>query len=202
MPTANFYLGQNDGWVEIADAPDFVRTSGYPYSHPYYVYAGSSAPSLVAIAGTGTVTFAIGVPIDGETVTVGSEVYTFKDTAVDPFDVEIAATNILTAQNLKTVVNTDSTLVIASGASNIITLTAIAIGTQGNYALSEAATNVSVSGAALTGGTDVTVGVSIAHHPLKINVTMTEKLYARIISPVPNSNRADGKLRLDVLTIT
>lgn len=45
------------------------------------------------------------------------------------------------------------------------------------------------------------VGVLVCHHPFWINVTMTDNLYARVVNPVPNSNKRDGKLRLDILTV-
>lgn len=93
MPTTNFYVGESDGWVQIATAPAFVRVSGFPHTHPYYLYAGATPP--------------------------------------------------------------------AAGVE----------------------------------------GVLMCHHPFKVNVTMTENLYARIVNPVPNSNKRDGKIRLDVFTI-
>lgn len=201
MPTANTYISPDDGWTQIADSPKFVRVTGYPHTHPYYLAAGSSAPSLVAIAGSGAVTFTTGVPIANETVTIGTEVYTFKAARASAFQVTIGATNLLTAANFLTAITTDSTLVTGTRASGVVTLTSIAVGTQGNYALSEAATNVTVGGAAFTGGVDITAGVLVAHRPFVVNVTMAEKLYARVVNPVPNSNKMNGKLRLDVFTV-
>lgn len=201
MPTANFYVGPEDGWVQVADSPAYVRVSGYPHSHPYYAYAGSSAPSLVAIAATGTVTFSTAVPTAGHVVTIGSETYTARASATLPFEFTIGATFADSATNFTTAVNTYSTLVNASDTTSVVTLTAKAVGTQGNYSITTNDSNIAVSGAAMTGGIDVTVGVLLCHHPLKINVTMTEKLYARVQNSVPNSNRRDGKLRVDVLTI-
>ncbi len=197
MPTVNYSIEPSDGWVQVATAPKFVRASGFPHTQPYYVYAGASSPPLVTAPGHGTVTFATGVPTAAETVLVGSETYTFRATRTVPFEVTIGVDNATTAANFKTAVNTDSTIVAATGASNVITLTSLLFGASYNYTLSETATNVSVSGAAFTGGVDIVQGVLVAHHPLKINVTMTENLYARVVTP----QRDGQKFRLDVLTI-
>lgn len=41
------------------------------------------------------------------------------------------------------------------------------------------------------------VGVLCCHHPFKVNVTMTENLYGRVVTP-----QSDGqKIRLDVFSI-
>jgi hypothetical protein len=201
MPTANYYIGVEDGWTEVAPANDFVRVSGHPYTHPYYVYAGASAPSATAVQGTGTVTFSVGLPVADETVTVGGEVFTFKATRTVAFEVAIGADFTATAQNFKAAVNLDSTKASASGAGAVITLTSYVGGTAGNITLTEAATNVAVSGATLTGGTDVTVGVLVCRQPFEVNVTMTEKLFVRVPVPVANASQNNGKLRLDVFTI-
>lgn len=199
MPTTNTFVGTQDGWVQIANAPAFVRVTAFPATHPYYLYAGASAPSLTAAAATGTVTFTSGVPTAGQTITVGTEVYTFRTSASLPFEVTIGGTNLLTAVNFTTIVNAQSTLVNASNTTGTVTLTAKAAGAQGNYGLSKTASNVSVSGAAFTGGADIVLGVLMCHHPFKVNVTMTEKLFARVPNPVADVDNA--KLRLDVFTV-
>jgi hypothetical protein len=200
MPTVNYDIGPQDGWVQVADAPDFVRTSGQPHSHPYYVYAGSAAPSLTAAAATGEVIFA-GLPDPDDTITIGSEVYTLVAAAADPFEVTIGATADETGANLVSTITANSTLVTASNSSGTVTLTAIAVGTQGNYDLSEDAANTTVSGAALTGGAEIVDGVLVCHHPFEVNVTMTEKLFVRTPNPVNSARRNDGRLRLDVFTV-
>lgn len=45
MPTNNFYIGQADGWVQIAPANTEVRVTGAPHTHPYYLYAGPTPPA-------------------------------------------------------------------------------------------------------------------------------------------------------------
>ena len=202
MPTNNFYIGESDGWVQIADTPKQIRVSGYPHSHPYYLYAGTSAPSLVGTAATGTITIAGGVPVANQTVTIGSEVYTFKAAAAGPFEVTIGADANATGANLASKINASSTLVNASNLAGAVTVTSKIPGSNYNYALSDTATNVTVSGANMTGGVDAIEGVVICHHPFEFTNPMTEKLFARIVSPVPTSKRGNGTLRVDVITVT
>lgn len=203
--TKNYFVGPQDGWVEIVDATStnlvFLRTSGVPHTHPYYIFSGTSAPSLVAGDATGTVTFSTGLPTLGQTVTIGTEVYTFVTTRSAPFQVALGAAFANTATNFTNAVNSDSALVTASNASSTVTVKSIAKGSQGNYALSTNATNVAVSGAALTGGTDPDIGVLVCHHPFKAanySNNNASKFWVRTTNPVPNSQKADGRLRIDV----
>lgn len=196
--TANTYVGPQDGWVQIAaTAATFIRVSGYPHTHPYQLFFGSAAPSLAPVAASGTVTFSTGVPTAGQTVTVGTEVYTFRAAAAAPFEVTIGASNLLTAVNFAAVVNSTSALVAASNAAGVVTLTSIRAGALGNYNLSKTASNVAVSGAALTGGLDIPVGITVVHKPFWLSGLTSQPLWARVVNPVPNSNRMDGRLRLD-----
>lgn len=47
--TKSYYVGPGDGWVEIVDASTtnliFLRISAEIHTHPFFVYAGSSAPA-------------------------------------------------------------------------------------------------------------------------------------------------------------
>lgn len=200
MPTSNTYIAENDGWVEIVDSPNQVRISGFPHTHPYYLYAGATAPSLIPASATGTITIS-GLPLDTETVTVGSETYTFVTAATDPFEVTIGADADETGDNLVTAISTNSTIINASNSAGVVTVTSKIPGASYNYSLSEAATNVAVSGAAMTGGADVVEGVLICHHPFEFTEPMTEKLFARIVNPVPTSKRPNGTLRIDAIWV-
>ncbi len=202
MPTTNFYIAENDGWVEVASAPTEVRVSGFPHSHPYYLYAGPSAPSLNSVLSTGTVTIANagGGPTATQTVTIGTEVYTFVVARAAPFEVTIGANPTANAANLTAAIAADSTLVNASAALGVVTLTSKTI--PGAYALSTTATDVTVSGANMSAGTAPVEGVLVCHHPFQTTNKMTDKLYARIVNPVPTSKWPNGKLRLDVFVIT
>lgn len=202
MPTNNYYIAENDGWVEIANAPTEVRVSGYPHSHPYYLYAGSSAPSLNSVLSTGTITVtnASGGPTATQTFTIGTEVYTFVAARAAPFQVTIGADETATATNIVAAITADSTLVLATASSGVVTLTAKLV--PGGYALSDTATDVAVSGANMSAGSEPVEGILMCHHAFKTYNKMTDKLYARIVNPVPTAKRPNGKLRLDVFTIT
>lgn len=49
MATTNTFVAPSDGWVAVAVAPKFVRISGFPQNHSFYVYAGSAPPALSVV---------------------------------------------------------------------------------------------------------------------------------------------------------
>ncbi len=172
---------QNSGL--LANAPiitRLLRASGYqviPNSSPgvlgpYEIDSHANAVTWGATSGTkgtGTVTFSVAPPANNDTVVVQGRTYTFKTALTGVADeVLIGATFTTAAQNFKAAINHEAgegTLygagtapniyVVASGAAAAITLTAIRIGTSGNVTLTKVATNIAVSGATLTGGTNV-----------------------------------------------
>jgi len=122
--------------------------------------------------GTGTVAFS-DVPLTGETVTIGSIEYTLKDAlSVGPAvenEVLIGASATATGDNLAAAVNGDAgegttystgtvanSEVTAVNLAGTVTLTAVDPGTAiaAGIALSESASNTTVSGAALTGASN------------------------------------------------
>lgn len=187
--TNNVTLHPQDGWVEVATsgAAAFLRVSHFPCHIPIFLATGSSAPSLVGSAGTGTVTFSTGVPLATQTVTIGSETYTFAATRTVPFTVAIGATNLLTATNFAAAVNSDSSLVSASDTGGVVTVTSKITNVNGNYALAKTATNVAVSGAAMTGGANPNAGFRDACPSSHFDGAYTGNLYARI----PNNSNAE-----------
>jgi hypothetical protein len=198
----NFYIAPSDGWVNVAPtASKFLRVSNYPHTHPYYLYFGSSAPSLVPTVATGTITFSTAAPSDGNTVTIGSETYTFRTAPSLPFEVAIGASFHTAATNLTSYINANSTLVNAVDVSDVVTVTTKASGTAANIGLSKVGTNIAVSGAALTGGTNVALGVLVCHKPFWVNITTDAKCWARIINPTRDANGGLGQIRLDVVSI-
>jgi hypothetical protein len=185
--TSNATLHPQDGWVLLSsNAPTaFLRVEYFPKHIPVHLAWGSSPPSLAGTAGTGTVTFSTGVPTAGQTVTIGSETYTFAATRTVPFTVAIGGTNLITATNFTAAVQSDSALVSASDTSGVVTLTSKVKTVGGNFALTTNATNVAVSGAALTGGANPNVGFRIPCGGTHFDGAITGNTYARIAS---NSN--------------
>jgi hypothetical protein len=106
---------------------------------------------------TGTIT--VGAqPANNETVSINGQAITFVTGTPTGQQVQIGATTTVTAQALITLINENKQLykVSASGATNAVTLTAVASGTGGNsITLAETVTAVgfTVSGATLSGGT-------------------------------------------------
>lgn len=124
---------------------------------------------------TGTLTASANVA-DGDTVTVGTTVYTFETGTIDTaYEVLVGATasdsldNLIAAVNgaagagtlygTGTVANTDATAV--AGAGDTVDFTAIAPGTAGNsVATTEVSATLSFGSATLTGGTNGTITVA------------------------------------------
>lgn len=117
-----------------------------------------------AKAGTqaqGTVTFSTAPPADGDTVTVGGHVYTFKAAPAAANDVALGATIAEAAANLAAAINLDAGVqpFFASSAAAVTTITADATGVGGNaITLAKVAAtpaNITASAATLAGGSAV-----------------------------------------------
>lgn len=119
------------------------------------------------VAATQTITFTSTGPSDGDTVSIGDVVYTFKNTPVAPYDVDINSTPTTQAGNLVAAINAGAGAgttygtgtvvhpdVSANNSSGVVTVTAKVEGTAGNaIAVAEDADNTAVGGALLAGGT-------------------------------------------------
>ena len=48
MATKSYFIAPEDGWVNVTTiaAKAAIRISAYPHTHPFRVYAGTSAPAL------------------------------------------------------------------------------------------------------------------------------------------------------------
>ena len=135
--------------------------------------------ALTEAKATGVVTStANGIPVDGETTTIGTRVYRYKDILAQVDDVKIGATGEATLNNLRAAINLTGTegveyfagqtihatvtapsVAVLNAADYDLALSAKTIGVVGNaIVLSEAATNITVSGAGfLAGGVDAIV---------------------------------------------
>lgn len=183
--TANIAIHPQDGWVELASggATAFLRVSHVPNHVPFFIYVGSSAPSTFPAIATGSVVFATGNPTNGQTVTIGTEVYTFVTSGSAPFDVVIGGTYLLTATAFAAAVNANSQLVTAVDTSGTVALTAIASGPSGNYTVTSAATDVTAT--SLTGGALANGGFRIDCGSVHFDGAYSGNLYGRIMN---NSN--------------
>lgn len=111
-------------------------------------------------AATGTITFSTAVPAEGDKVTIGGEDIVFSADPA-PNEVDIAGTIAAQATALANFLNsTPSFGVTATVAGAVVTLKAAAPGAGGNdITLAKTAAtpaNITVSGASLAGGADVT----------------------------------------------
>jgi hypothetical protein len=115
-----------------------------------------------SVAATGTVIFSTAVPAAGDEVAINGQAIEFVAAAPVGMQVLIGATIGATAVNLANFVNDTSAIlgVTASVAAATVTLTANDPGTDGNaITLAKTAAtpaNITVSGATMTGGTDMT----------------------------------------------
>jgi hypothetical protein len=117
--------------------------------------------TIQSVKASGTVTYSVAAPSNGETVTVNGVVYTHKTTPGAPYtDVALGASITAAATNLKNAINAyegarfGGRQVVATSNAGVVTVTAVVEGTAGNaITLAETGTNIAVSGATLAGGT-------------------------------------------------
>jgi hypothetical protein len=126
-----------------------------------------------AVRASGTITVGAGNAANGDTVTVGGVVYTFRTTLVSggaANEVLIGGNVSASAQNLVAAINAGAGAgtnygtgtikhpsVTATNSGGVVTVTAVSYGTIGNsITLAAAGANLSVSGATLTGGANPT----------------------------------------------
>jgi hypothetical protein len=137
-------------------------STGGPTSNGIMRAIPALVPVAVASAGTkasGTITFT-GTGTAADTVTVNGVAITLETSGATGNQINIGASAALTAQALYNflVASTNASLLALTYAiaGAVITVTAVASGTPGNaLTLAKSSTAVTVSGATLTGGTDV-----------------------------------------------
>jgi len=131
------------------------------------IMPGSTMVETGGANATGTITFADN-PSDGETVTLGGTIFTFKTTPALTNDVEIGADLEESLDNLEAALTASLVSIITqatySASATVLTVTFAIKSVDGN-AFSLAASDATVSGALLTGGltsqkrVDVTNGI-------------------------------------------
>lgn len=131
---------------------------------------------------SGTVTFSTAVPVAGDSVTINGQELVFSADGAGPMEVAIGGTIGATATNLANAIN-DLTMalgVTADAAAAVVTITANAPGTGGNAITlaKDAATpaNITVSGATLAGGTNVTETISNVERGRWYQLGVTDEL--------------------------
>jgi len=113
-----------------------------------------------AVASAGTVTFT-GTPVEDETLTIGTDVYTFKTSRSVAFEITINANNTTQGDNLDTAIAADATGYTSNNVTGTVTITAAVAGVIGDsIGLATDATGTGVSGTNLENGVDGTVGVA------------------------------------------
>lgn len=191
MATTNFNISPTDGWVTVAEDGAYLRVSNST-GNPFHVAVGSAAPSN-GVQASGTITLT-GLPVADETVTVNGQIFVWKASASTALQVTIGADGPGSAANLNTKINDNSTSVTSSVAAGVITVFALAAGAAGNaVTLTEASSNLTVSGATLSGGVDAQKGM-LMNRPLQIQNTWTGKVFVRAIAKY-------GTSRFDVIEL-
>ena len=116
------------------------------------------------VAATGTFTIAAGNLSANDTVTIGGVTFTAKSSGATGNQFNIGGDNTATAAACAAAVNASSNtagMVSATSALGVVTFTASAAGQIGNgISLAKSATNGSVSGANLSGGTQTSIGTN------------------------------------------
>lgn len=161
---------------------DLFNSLGRLYDFAYFVSEGKIKfirTSRNPVKATGTLTWSI-QPTDGQTVTIGSQTYRFKNTLALPFDVKIGASVIATKDNFEKAVNlsgvagtnyeTGTTISIfvtaASLSATQTVVTAIHGGAGGNSIGTTESSNMSWGSITLQGGEDALSGDTLTKDDL------------------------------------
>lgn len=172
-----------------------------------YLLVDITVPSSVQATGTFT---SAGVFSDGETVTIGTQTYTFKSPFVDAANnIDASGTTAQTHENLRRAINGDgvagtnygtgtavNTNVTATDTATSNVLTAILGGTAGNLvATTETCANASFGAATLTGGAG---DVNILTAPqLPTNTTAAVGVVTTLGTVVASHTGTFGNISLD-----
>lgn len=138
--------------LEIAASQDLKRGS------LVNVNGAQIAATTDGVKASGTITFAA-QPAEDDTITVGTTTLTFVSADPGENDVLIGTDLAATIDN---VIEALPDSVTGSKASSVLTITAATAGTAGNsIALAKSGSNITVSGATLSGGVDEVVDTDV-----------------------------------------
>lgn len=158
ISSVELQIGPEDGWVKIADAPNWIQIRAADSRQwQLALVAADATPSSESARASGTITFT-DQPLALGTVTVADEVFTFVAAAPTGNEILIGVDAAATVANLLLALSLNTNIIVSSPTPLVIAVQSAAVGTAGNtITLAESATNVTVSGAGtLTGGADAT----------------------------------------------
>ncbi len=161
--------------VTAAVGKDFVQFEVYAKDRNGFAVAYN--PDAGQAGGTLTMG---GVPTAADTLTINGVVFTFKSSGIAASTDILIGTAAATAQALKAGINTNTatTGVTATGSSTVLTLEAVAEGTEGNaVTLVKSGTYPALSGATLTGGGDASAGIAVGFTAQRITGGTTGPVY-------------------------
>lgn len=139
---------------------------------------------------TGTVTFATAAAANNDVVTIKGQAFTFKTAPAGAYQVLPGASFGDSAANLAAKINAAGVGVTATVAGGVVTLTCSDDGADGNaITLSKTGTNITVSGATLTGGVDATK--KMAKVSTGVSVSLLDIAKTLILRPKGTSGEDD-----------
>jgi len=178
----NYLLAQ-----DLAAALDLLQDA-MDQSTPLTVVDGTTSSLQDGVQATGSLTFT-GLAIDGQTVTIGTKVYTWQNTLTDvDGNVLVGGTAAACVTNLVNAINLGAGAGTTYAASmtahpsvtaiddtgDVVTVTAITSGVAGNaIATTENGTNMSWGAATLTGGVDAFGPEELAGHVVVFGAATT-----------------------------
>lgn len=171
-----------DASFVLYDANDVALTA--TTSNPFTTYGTTAAVADcvdcgdLSVAATGTLTLT-GIPLNGETLTIGAKTYTFEDVLTNVNgNIKIGATAAATVANIVAAINLGSgsgtayaaattvhpTVTAHDGAGTTVVVTAKTAGTGGNaIASTDTMTNASWGAATLAGGVNATTAADTVY---------------------------------------
>lgn len=163
--------------------------------------ATASQVETGSVTATGTITFSVAVPSDGDDVTINGTTITFV--AADPAGDEVLIAGTIGAQAtaLANYINAHPELgVTAEVAAAVVTISAAYPGDAGNdITLAKTGTNIAVSDTNLAGGTDVTEDITNVTRGLyyQLGVTASKPQGLRNVGTVTITGVADTSFTVD-----